>query len=150
MFNYKIIVICIFLSTSFAYLCPEFIKDYGFLGYDLPIPQAYHSHPYFFYFWTINLMGSVSIYMLYYICCSALIKSIEVLGKIYFKFCSLILCGSNLCETGYVVLMTLFMLYSAFNSIVVIFIFIHFMVLIYRGRLSKDTTPTVETTISMV
>jgi hypothetical protein len=149
LYNYRLITILIFLSTSFAYFFPDFIKDYGFLGYDLPIAQSYHSSPYFFALWGVNLLGSVSIYVIYYGIITITISTVKALGRIYFQVCSFVLCGSKLCETGFVIMMFIFIFYSSICNIVVIMLFMHYMIITYRGRLSSQPSETVDRTLTV-
>jgi hypothetical protein len=74
---------------------------YGFAGLDYPIPQTFHSHFYYFIMWIVNLMIAVSMQLLYYILTNWFISIFKAVGKLYFRLCSFLMCGSNAAEIGF-------------------------------------------------
>jgi hypothetical protein len=111
---------------------------------------VYHSHPYFFVLWIFNLMGAVSICLIFITISNTVILLNTFLGKIYFKLCNFILCGSNLSETAYMLIMVMFIIYSAIDNIVIVLLFMHFMVLIYRGRPTNQPSIASQSSTSML
>lgn len=148
-YNYQLIAICIFISTSAAYFFPEFIRDYGFLGYDLPMPQVYHSHPYFFILWIFNLMGAVSICLIYHIICSGIIMLVGFAGRLYFQLCSFVFCGSDVAELAYVLFMIPLVIYSSLSNIVIVLIIMHFFIMIQRGKTTRECSLVDDTQVNM-